>query len=133
MLVIGLGVERSKSIESQVAQISKAEGKIERTVFHIFQPKRPKTAKEKQAAYFQRSELGSSGGSSSFAYLDGFDDPSISMHEDLEDAVHPWHAFTDGCRYFGKLLLRYFPSLFPLLLGAYFIGHYEGWTWDDCI
>jgi len=120
----------SKIIESQVAHISKAEDKLANNVFHIFKPK-PKTAKEKQAAYLHTS--GSSENSSSFAYLDEFDNPASSMHEDLEDTVRPWHAFTNGCRYFGRLLMQYFPSLFPLFLGAYFIGHYENWTWDDCI
>ena len=115
-------------IESQVAQITKAEEMLTKDVLTIFRPEKPETAKEKQAAYFKHSE-GSSGGSSSFAYLDAFDNPNA----DLEDAVHPWHNVVDGCRFFAKMLLQYLPSLSPLFLGAYFIGHYEGWTWDDCI
>jgi hypothetical protein len=128
VLAIGLGVVGSKIIEAQVAQITKAEEMLTKDVLHIFRPDKPETAKEKQAAYFKHSE-GSSGGSSSFAYLDAFDNPNA----DLEDAVHPWHNVVDGCRFFAKMLLQYLPSLSPLFLGAYFIGHYEGWTWDDCI
>ena len=127
VLAIGLGVVGSKIIESQVAQITKAEELLTKDVFRIFKPT-PKTAQDKQSAYLNRSQ-GSSSGSSSFAYLDAFDNPS----SELDDAVHPWHNVVDGCCFFGKMLLQYIPSLSPLFLGAYFIGHYEGWTWDDCI
>jgi len=131
-LAIGLGVVGSKIIEAQVTQITKAEEKLTKKVLKVFKPKGPQTAQERQAAYMKK-ENGSSGGSSSFAYLDEFDDPNHSMHDDLEDVVNPWHNFQDGCRFFGKLLIQYFPSLLPLFIGAYFVGLYEGWTWDDCI
>ena len=128
VLAIGLGVVGSKIIESQVAHIAKAEEVLTKDVFRLFRPTKPKTAQEKQSSYFEHSE-GSSGGSGSFAYLDDFDNPN----SELEDAVHPWHNVVDSCRFFGKTLVQYLPSLSPLFLGAYFIGHYEGWTWDDCI
>jgi len=126
VLAIALGVVGSKIIETQVSQITKAEERLASDVLRVFKP--PKTAKEKQAAYLNKSE-----GSSSFAYLDACDDPSSSMHDELEDTLHPWHSFVDGCRFFGKMLLQYIPSLTPLFLGSYLIGNYENWTWDDCI
>lgn len=129
ILAIGLGVVGSKIIESQVSHIAKAEEHLASDVLRVFKP--PRTAKEKQTLYLSKSE--GSGGSSSFAYLDACDDPSSSLHDELEDAVHPWHSFLDGCRFFCKMLLRYIPSLAPLFLGSYLIGTYEGWTWDDCI
>lgn len=130
VLAIGLGVVGSKIIETQVSQISKAEDRIIQDMFSIFQPR---TAKEKQADYGKRKSSISDVQSESFDYLNDFDNPSFSIHEECTTAIHPWYSCAESCRYFIKFLATYLPSLCPLFLGAYFIGHYEGWSWDDCI
>jgi hypothetical protein len=71
--------------------------------------------------------------SSSFSYLAGFDDPAQSIRDRLEDVAHPGHKTRKMCAMFFNMLARYIPALTPLFVGSFLIGHYEGWTWEDCI
>jgi potassium channel subfamily K, other eukaryote len=128
VLAIGLGVVGSKIIEAEVQSITAAEHELVKDVSAVFQ-KRSDSARERQVAYAKSH----SHDSSSFSYLAGFDDPAQSIRDRLEDVAHPGHKTRKMCAMFFNMLARYIPALTPLFVGSFLIGHYEGWTWEDCI
>jgi hypothetical protein len=70
---------------------------------------------------------------SSFEYLSEYDDPTQSFRERLDHLVRPFHDIRRVCISFLWLLARYLPALTPLLIGAFIIGRYENWNWEDTI
>jgi hypothetical protein len=127
-LAIALGVAGSKIIEAQVSTISKAEDEIVKDVMGLFPSQNLVTKEDKQRSFQKQSSK-----SSSYSYLDDFDDPIQSLRDQLHDFAHPWHAVKDFCAGLCSVLARYLPALTPLLVGASIIGHFEGWTWDDVL
>ena len=126
VLAIGLGVVGAKIIESEVQQITKAEDEIVKDVFRIFQP--TKSKEDRQASYYKNSKSSSTG---SVSHLAECDDPLYTFRQNMAHAVHPCHTIRERCRRCCQMLARYLPSLTPLLLAAFFFGHFEDWSWID--
>jgi hypothetical protein len=133
VLAIALGVVGHKIVESQVSTISAAETKLVEDLATAFRKKI--TASERRGAY-AKSRAGSSGGSGStgsFSYLADCDQLGHSVRRRAKDIQSPWHKTIALFRNFGSMLATYLPSLAPLFMGAFLIGHFEGWTWTDVI
>jgi hypothetical protein len=127
VLAIALGVVGHKIIESQVASLSGAETKFVDDWAKAF--KKDLTRSQRQRAYAKKD----SAGSGSFSYLDEYDQVGFSIRQRAKAIKSPWHNVIDFWKKFGGMLSLYIPALTPLFLGAYLIGHYEGWTWTDVI
>jgi hypothetical protein len=132
VLAIALGVVGHKIVESQVSTISAAETKLVEDLAAAFRKRI--TASERRGAY-AKSRSGSNGGSStsSFSYLADCDQLGHSVRRRAKDIQSPWHKTIELCQKFGSMLATYIPSLAPLFMGAFLIGHFEGWTWTDVI
>jgi hypothetical protein len=128
VLAIALGVVGHKIIESQVASLNKAETKFVDDLAKAFQKKLTKS--QRQRAYAKKSN---NSGSGSFSYLDDVDEVGYSIRRRAKAITKPWHNTLDFFKKFFSMLGNYLPALTPLFLGAFLIGHFEGWEWSDCI
>jgi Ion channel len=129
VLAIALGVVGSKVVEAEVQSINAVENEIVKDIAILFQ--KSKSRVDRQSTYFssrQRSQM-----TSSFEYLSEYDDPTQSFRERLDHLIRPFHACRKVCISFLELLARYLPALTPLFVGAFIIGRYEDWNWEDTI
>lgn len=129
VLAIALGVVGHKIVESQVSSITKAETRLVEDLATAFRKK--VTASQRQKAYAKRSDSGGSGGS--FSYLNDVDQVGYSIRRRGIAITSPWHSTLDWFKKFGVMLGTYAPALTPLFLGAFYMGHFEGWSWSDVI
>lgn len=128
VLAIGLGVVGHKIVESQVAAMNAAEVQIAKEMTAALRQTKqePFTASERQRRY-----VGSNNDGGSFSYLTECDQLGYGVRRRAKEIQRPWHRTTEWCRSFGKTLVTYLPALMPLFVGAFLIGHYEGWNWTD--
>ena len=130
VLAIALGVVGHRIVEAQVSSISKAETQFVDDLAKAFRKKL--TASERRKAYAKRSS-NSSVSTGSFSYLNECDEVGYSIRRRAKAIQSPWHSTIDWFKNFFAMLGTYLPALTPLFLGAFYIGHFEGWTWTDVI